>query len=158
MSLKSRATFKYFLIFIFLTAVTPSAQGEEAEPEKGKIIFKIEGLINTKGYLGLLLFNSSRGFPSDKEKAFRAYYTAFSSTAPEVTMEGLPYGKYAASVLHDENMNKKLDTNWLGIPREGIGVSNNTSGFRGRPRFKNSLFKLNKSSAVKNIKMRYMGR
>jgi uncharacterized protein (DUF2141 family) len=38
--------------------------------------------------------------------------------------EGIPSGTYALVVLHDENMNGKLDTNWLGVPKEGYGFSN----------------------------------
>jgi len=40
-------------------------------------------------------------------------------------------GKYAVSVFHDENSNGKLDTNFLGIPREGVGASNNAKGHFG---------------------------
>ncbi|MFI9654523.1 DUF2141 domain-containing protein [Guyparkeria sp. GHLCS8-2] len=32
-------------------------------------------------------------------------------------------GTYALAVIHDEDMSGKLDTQWLGIPREGCGFS-----------------------------------
>ena len=32
--------------------------------------------------------------------------------------------KIAVSVFHDENNNQKMDTNLVGIPKEGIGFSN----------------------------------
>jgi uncharacterized protein (DUF2141 family) len=38
---------------------------------------------------------------------------------------GVTPGTYAISVFHDENSNGKLDTNLLGIPREGVSASNN---------------------------------
>ena len=34
-------------------------------------------------------------------------------------------GAYAIALYHDENDNRKLDTNFIGIPREGFGFSNN---------------------------------
>ena len=34
-------------------------------------------------------------------------------------------GTYAAAAYHDENGNTKLDKNWIGMPIEGFGVSNN---------------------------------
>ncbi len=34
-------------------------------------------------------------------------------------------GTYAATAYHDENGNTKLDKNWVGMPIEGFGVSNN---------------------------------
>ena len=37
----------------------------------------------------------------------------------------IPPGTYAIAVFHDENANGKLDKNFLGIPCEGYGASNN---------------------------------
>ena len=37
----------------------------------------------------------------------------------------LPAGNYAVQVMHDENENNKLDTNFMGMPIEGYGFSNN---------------------------------
>ena len=44
------------------------------------------------------------------------------------------------AVIHDENMNGKLDTNWLGIPTEGYGFSNNASVLLGTPSFSAASF------------------
>ncbi len=44
-------------------------------------------------------------------------------------------GTYAAAVHHDANANGKVDTNFLGIPREGYAVSNDP-----RPRFRPPRF------------------
>jgi uncharacterized protein (DUF2141 family) len=35
----------------------------------------------------------------------------------------LPRGKYAVAVWHDENSNSRVDTNALGLPKEGYGFS-----------------------------------
>lgn len=37
----------------------------------------------------------------------------------------LPPGRYAVSVIHDSNANQKLDTNFIGMPTEQYGYSNN---------------------------------
>ena len=39
------------------------------------------------------------------------------------------------AVIHDENMNGKLDTHLLGIPKEGYGFSNDAKVFLGVPSF-----------------------
>jgi small-conductance mechanosensitive channel len=49
-------------------------------------------------------------------------------------------GTYALAVIHDENMNGKLDTNWLGIPIEGYGFSNGAKGLFGAPSFSAARF------------------
>jgi uncharacterized protein (DUF2141 family) len=49
-------------------------------------------------------------------------------------------GRYSVALYHDENGNKELDRNFLGIPSEGYGFSNNP-GFRfGKPEQKETLF------------------
>jgi uncharacterized protein (DUF2141 family) len=47
----------------------------------------------------------------------------------------VPRGSYAVAAFHDENSNGKLDANFLGVPREGYGVSNDV-----RPRFRAPRF------------------
>ncbi|MCX2763828.1 DUF2141 domain-containing protein [Aquimarina muelleri] len=41
------------------------------------------------------------------------------------TIKDFPYGEYAISCFYDANNNKKMDTNFLGIPKEKVGASNN---------------------------------
>jgi uncharacterized protein (DUF2141 family) len=68
--------------------------------------------------------------------------------------EGLKPGTYAVSVLHDENANGRLETNFLGIPREGAGISNNASPEFSAPRFNDAAFQL-KADTVQDIRMGY---
>ena len=51
-------------------------------------------------------------------------------------------GSYAASVSHDLNGNKKVDTNFLGIPTEAWGVSNNARPLMRAPRFDEAVFQI----------------
>ena len=53
----------------------------------------------------------------------------------EFIFTGLPAGSYAVAVYHDENGNEELDTNLLGIPREGFAFSGDARGFAGPPSF-----------------------
>jgi len=55
---------------------------------------------------------------------------------------GLPAGCYALSVFHDANANAELDTNRIGIPREGYGFSNGVRGRTGPPAFAKVAFDL----------------
>ena len=52
----------------------------------------------------------------------------------------IPPGTYALAVIHDENSNGKLDTNWLGIPTEGYGFSNDAKALLGAPSFAAASF------------------
>jgi len=101
------------------------------------------------------LFNSADGFPGDYTKAY-----TFRSAKPDsdhmiITFEKLPAGKYAVSILHDENENTRMDTNWLGIPKEGSAVSNNVRPAMRAPRFDEAVFDLQNSGQVLDIQLNY---
>ncbi|MDX9747840.1 MAG: DUF2141 domain-containing protein [Paludibacter sp.] len=72
-----------------------------------------------------------------------------------MVFEKLLPGSYAFQFIHDENSNKSLDTNWLGIPNEGFGYSNNPSLLKGPPTLKRILFELTESTVL-NCKTIYL--
>jgi uncharacterized protein (DUF2141 family) len=57
-------------------------------------------------------------------------------------------GKYAINVIHDKNNNNKLDTNGIGIPKEGWGCSNDARGFMSAPKFKDKLFSVTANKTI----------
>jgi uncharacterized protein (DUF2141 family) len=56
-----------------------------------------------------------------------------------VVFENVVPGRYALSFIHDENDNKKLDTNLIGIPKEGFGYSKDAMGRFGPPKFDDAV-------------------
>jgi uncharacterized protein (DUF2141 family) len=53
-----------------------------------------------------------------------------------------PEGSYAVSIGHDLNGNKRVDTNFIGLPTEQWGVSNNARPSLRAPRFDEAVFKV----------------
>jgi hypothetical protein len=70
----------------------------------------------------------------------------------QFVLQGVPYGLYAVSVFHDENMNGKLDNNFVGAPKEGYGASNNPRKRMGPPPFDEAKFPLNQAAQSIEIK------
>jgi uncharacterized protein (DUF2141 family) len=66
------------------------------------------------------------------------------ASAEEVTVvfTNLKPGHYALSVYHDVNENNKMDSNFIGIPTEPYGFSNNVMGTFGPPSFENAKVKV----------------
>ena len=56
-------------------------------------------------------------------------------------------GIYAIALYHDRNSNLQLDKNFLGIPSEPIGISNNPKFGFSAPTFKESAFKVTDQGA-----------
>jgi uncharacterized protein (DUF2141 family) len=87
----------------------------------------VDGLRNSNGVVGSVIFKSADGWPEDPGKAFRRGPTSIPAGQRHavVVWEHLPPGDYAAAAIHDENRNARLDRNLIGIPKEGFGFANN---------------------------------
>src|SRR5262245_61492436 len=101
----------------------------------GTVTVHVSGARNTKGKIGVTLFQGAQGFPDDTSKAIRQQSVEIDAEtmSAQVTFKDLPQGTYAVSALHDENGNGKMDKNFLGIPKEGYGASNNPKKKRRAP-------------------------
>ena len=75
----------------------------------------------------------------------------------KVTFEGLEPGEYAISVIHDENENGELDSNMVGLPKEGFAFGNNAMGMFGPPSFDKAKIVVEKDKMEsQSIDMKYL--
>ncbi|MBC7493084.1 MAG: DUF2141 domain-containing protein [Novosphingobium sp.] len=72
-----------------------------------------------------------------------------------VMIHGLPPGQYAVQTFHDENGNKKVDRNFIGLPREGVGFSNDAPIRMGPPKWADAMFAFNGVEQTIQLKTRY---
>jgi uncharacterized protein (DUF2141 family) len=70
-----------------------------------------------------------------------------------VTLDGVPAGRYALMVIHDENGNGTLDTNLVGMPVEGYGFSNNPRVMR-KPTFDEAAFDVGADALALDVAIR----
>jgi uncharacterized protein (DUF2141 family) len=73
-----------------------------------------------------------------------------------VEVHGVPPGRYAIQAFHDANNNGECDQGLFGIPREGVGFSNDAFGGLSRPKFDNAAFDFNGSHLRLALKLRHM--
>lgn len=106
------------------------------------LTIEINNLRNNNGQVHLELSNEN------EEQVFGVTKN-ISNNKCVIVFENLIPGKYAFKFFHDENKNDKLDTNWLGIPREGFGFSNNPTMTFGPPSFYKTVFELKESLEIK---------
>jgi uncharacterized protein (DUF2141 family) len=102
---------------------------------------KVLNIRNSTGTVDCALFDSPGGFPTEfLLSATNVMVIKVRHTEARCDFEDIPPGTYALAVIHDENMNGKLDTNWLGIPKEGYGFSNDAKALLGAPSFSAASF------------------
>lgn len=121
--------------------VLAAASPPQAQPQQvGLIHVEIAGLRNDKGQILCALFSSAADFPKNGDKAIAHAKSGISHGQAICDFSSISTGTYAVSVFHDENSNGKMDTNLMGIPREGVGASNNARGHFGPPKFEAAAF------------------
>ena len=121
----------------------------------GTITVTMVGFRNEKGFMRISLFDSKKGFPGDHTRAVRTGSGRIQNGAAAFTFADVPHGTYAIAVLHDENGNGKMDTNAIGIPKEGGGASNDAKARFGPPKFDDAKFVLRDAQLKLRINIRY---
>jgi uncharacterized protein (DUF2141 family) len=112
----------------------------------GELTVTITDIRAAQGSLMVSLVNSDAGWNS-QAKPVAARKVAAEKGEMQLKFSDLPAGSYAVQVMHDENDNNKLDTNFLGIPSEGYGFSNNPHVMR-RATFDEARFELKTDAAI----------
>jgi uncharacterized protein (DUF2141 family) len=118
-----------FVVPIFLCIVNPSL----AEDDNLSLIVKVSGAIPDKGQAIFSLFTSSKDYL--KQPAISKIKPVNNKGEAIFSLTPLETGIYAISIIYDENNDGKLNTNFIGIPTEHIGFSNNATGVFGPPSF-----------------------
>lgn len=124
------------------------------KPGEGKLTVTIQNLRNAKGAVLLTLYNKGEGFPRSTDKAYKREKVTIQNGVATVVFDQLPPGKYAIAVMHDENNNLNMDFNFVGIPKEGFGFSNNARAPFGPPSFSKASFAHDGPQQIA-IRMRY---
>ncbi len=93
----------------------------------------------------------------DKERFLKqcAYSASVPAQAGEtvVLIEGVPPGTWAVLAYQDENENKELDRNVIGIPKENYGFSRDAKGAFGPPSFEAAAIQVSGDRAAAAIRL-----
>lgn len=130
------------LLFFLLFTLTVHTQ------ENGTTIeVKIERISSDDGQLLIGLYDSEENWLKTRKMSV---FARIANGTSEVVFEKVPEGTYAISLFHDENNNGEMDTNFMGIPKEDTGSSNNAPAKFGPPKWEDAKF-LVKGNTVKQI-------
>ena len=145
---------KYIVVLFIVTTCLPVSS--QTQIKNGNLKVVVKSMRNKTGQVGFFLFNSADGFPSHTGKALLSGYVTISGNSVEYTFTNLAVGTYAVYIFHDEDNDKKLNTNLIGMPKEGIGVSNNAKGHFGPPGYDDAKFDFNKQEQTITISLTYL--
>lgn len=106
-----------------------------------ELVVRITGIAEPLGQIGCSLFSSPAGFPMDSSTARQQWLPA-DPKGVTCRFDKVSEGTYVVSIGHDLNGNRKVDTNFVGMPTEQWGVSNNVRPTLRAPRFEEAAFKV----------------
>ncbi|MEM7023417.1 MAG: DUF2141 domain-containing protein, partial [Pseudomonadota bacterium] len=115
-------------LFALVTALSSAPALSE------EITIAVSGIEADRGEIRCALYGSASGFPLDPAAAMRQRHPA-KQEGVECRFTDVAPGEYAAAVYQDVNGNQETDTNFLGVPQEPWGVSNNIRASWRAPRF-----------------------
>jgi uncharacterized protein (DUF2141 family) len=114
-----------------------------------RLTVSVTRIRNAKGNIGFALYRDGNLVQNRQAEINPKTLTAVT------IFENIPQGKYTVQLLHDENLNGKMDKNFLGMPLEGYGMSNNPKKRMSKPGFDETNFQVNPPECAIEIKMIY---
>lgn len=100
------------------------------------IFVDVPNVRNSEGAVACALFAEPEGFPRKFLRfAHRIVMTKIEARAARCGFSDIQPGTYALAVIHDENLNGELDSNFFGVPTEGYGFSGAEEASPGAPSF-----------------------
>ena len=81
-------------------------------------------------------------------KDIKVFYGKIVDKRCILTINNLKPGNYSFKYFHDKNNNNKIDTNFIGIPKEGFGFANNAMNKFGPPDFKKTVFEVKQDTTL----------
>jgi uncharacterized protein (DUF2141 family) len=129
-----------YLLLIFIFPIIGFSQNN--------LSIDVEGVSSSEGRISVAVYNKSSGFLKF-ESVYRSDSAVAKKKKTNLVIGNLPNGTYALAVFHDMNGNDRLDTNWLGIPKEAIGFSNAKMKTFGPPSFEDCAFNLEGDTQIR---------
>jgi uncharacterized protein (DUF2141 family) len=140
-------------IICLISKLNAQNQTPASKVETGTLMVMVQGFKNTEGQLMVGLYNSAADYIN--KDPYQGSKTPISANQELIKFENIPYGDYAVAVIHDMNMDGKLDKNAFGIPTEGYGFSNDAMGKYGPPAFLEASFVFAGRDEEKIINLEY---
>lgn len=131
-----------FLLFAMFSSEPPRF----TEPTELKV--EIVGIEKPQGALLVAVYDSADSFPKDG-KAMKEIRVPVSADRVSFKVEDLPPGTYAVALCHDVNDDGEFNTNFIGMPLEPYGFSNDAKPGLSAPSFSSSSFELRKSTSIR---------
>lgn len=139
-----------------LALATPAAaQNCIGEPGQARLYVNVTGVRGSTGQITLTLYGNDRSrFLARGGSLYVGRVPARAGTT-RVCMNLPRTGIYAVAIYHDANRNGRIDRNFIGLPAEAYGFSNNPRGLLGLPSFASVRVNVPRTNSQISISLNY---
>ncbi|ADE13989.1 conserved hypothetical protein [Nitrosococcus halophilus Nc 4] len=109
------------------------------------LVINIIGIKPVEGQVRVALYNAAEKW---LEESFFNTVLEVKSQKVEWRVDDVPEGEYGIAAFHDQNKNGEADRNFLGIPKESYGFSNNVKAVFRAPQWDEVKFIVNSTKEV----------
>lgn len=143
--------FSFLLIATILNSVNIKSG---AEPKHGTLVINVTGYKNNKGETRCQLWQNEEAFPTKTDSAMLKKVVKNDSLKSQIVFPNLSFGWYAVTVHQDEDGDTWMNKNWLGMPAEPYGLSNNPKILFSVPSFEDCKFLVDQDTVTITIKLK----
>ncbi|MGB1141698.1 MAG: DUF2141 domain-containing protein [Halioglobus sp.] len=144
------------LALALATVLVPlPALAETAGGPQTPVRVELEGLVEATGKVYIAVYDNDDDWLGDDVFASKEVDIESSREGELVSTEILlPPGEYAITIFHDSNGNGELDTNFIGLPKEPIAMSNNAKPKFGPPKYEDAAFEVVLEPIIQRVKIK----
>jgi uncharacterized protein (DUF2141 family) len=137
-------------ILVILAAVS----GAALPAPSASLQVDVERLRDNRGVLRVCLTRDRNYFP-DCSHDPQSLKQSVPASVTTIRFPGVQPGRYALSILHDENANARFDKAF-GVPREGFGFSRNPMVRFRAPKFDEVYIEIGAGFTRRSVRMQYL--
>ena len=130
------------------------AAADEVEAQNSDQKIRVTNIKSKNGRLLIGWYNSEKRYNEKNNPLYKKIVDVGKQSEVSVVFENVPPGKYAVSMFLDENGNNKMDTNFMGIPKEQYGFSNNVLPATRAANFKEASFEITQKPTEISIRLK----
>ncbi len=141
------------LTILLLSCICAVLQAQETQ-----LRITITHIKSDQGIVRIALYDHPDQFPYHPAREFDLSKEKLKDNKLSMIITDLKVGKYAISILDDENSNNEMDYNFFHIPKEGYGFTNDIKPGLRPPPYEKCTFSVKKGENRQVIRTQYFGK
>ncbi len=129
------------LFRVFIPAIALLALMASADVSETTVVIQFNNILGTEGNMMISLYDAPEQFPYQPKWKYMISKSRLMNQDNRYYIKDIESGKYAIATFDDENCDTVMQKNFLGMPKEGYGFSNNPKpSIKGAPSFEDCTF------------------